>query len=212
MIEQTLSQALDAVVVINERNEVTFYNKSAEKLWGYSPDKVLGQNVKMLVPKAIQGQHDQYVENNRTKGKDKIVGTSREIKIERKDGTVLWGQLSLSKVKLGEKTVYTAFVKDVTAEVLKREEMTMLSLVANKTDNSVVITDANGLTVYVNQGFERLTGYNLAFMRGKKPGAVLQGSETDPATVQRIREYLRNQQSFYDEILNYTSDGPPYWI
>lgn len=212
MMEQTLSQALDAVVVINERNEVTFYNKAAEKLWGYHPSEVIGQNVKMLVPKAIQPEHDSYVNKNRTTGQDKIVGTSREIKIERKDGAVLWGQLSLSKVKLGGVTVYTAFVKDVTQEVLKREEMAMLSLVANKTDNSVVITDAQGLTRYVNNGFERLTGYDMAFMRGKKPGAVLQGKDTDPRTVERIRDYIRGKRSFYDEILNYSKDGTPYWI
>jgi len=212
MIEQTLSQALDAVVVINECNQVTFYNKAAERLWGYTPAEVLGQNVKMLVPKVIQSQHDGYIDKNRTTGQDKIVGTSREIKIERKDGSVLWGQLSLSKVKLGDKTVYTAFVKDVTAEVIKREEMAMLSLVANKTDNSVVITDASGLTVYVNQGFERLTGYDLNFMRGKKPGSVLQGQDTDPDTVKRISEHLRSKKSFYDEILNYNKEGVPYWI
>lgn len=212
MMEQTLSQALDAVVVINERNEITFYNKAAEKLWGYLPQEVMGQNVKMLVPKVIQSEHDSYISKNRTTGQDKIVGTSREIKIERKDGSVLWGQLSLSKVKLGDKTVYTAFVKDVTAEVLKREEMAMLSLVANKTDNSVVITDARGLTEYVNNGFERLTGYDLNFMKGKKPGAVLQGKDTDPGTVARIREHIQSKKSFYDEILNYTRDGTPYWI
>lgn len=212
MVEQTLSQALDAVVVINEHNIVTFYNKAAERLWGYKPKEVLGHNVKMLVPKAIQSQHDSFVDKNRTTGQDKIVGTSREIKIERQDGTVLWGQLSLSKVRLGEKTIYTAFVKDVTEEVLKREEMAMLSLVANKTDNSVVITDAKGLTVYVNQGFERLTGYDLEFMRGKKPGSVLQGPDTDPGTIARIREHLRTRQSFYDEILNYDKQGSPYWI
>nr|WP_324256912.1 PAS domain S-box protein [Cellvibrio fontiphilus] len=212
MMQQTLSQALDAVVVINENNEITFYNKAAEKLWGYSVDEVLGKNVKLLVPKAIQAEHDSFVNRNRTTGQDKIVGTSREIKIERKDGNILWGQLSLSKVKLDEKTVYTAFVKDVTSEVLKREEMAMLSLVANKTDNSVVITDAHGLTQYVNSGFERLTGYNLEYMRGKKPGAVLQGKDTDPATVARIREFIHARKSFYDEILNYSRDGSPYWI
>lgn len=212
MITQTLSQALDAVVVIDEHNNVTFFNKSAERLWGYSPNEVIGRNVKMLVPQVIQSQHDSYIEKNRTTGQDKIVGTSREIKIERKDGAVLWGQLSLSKIKQGNKTIYTAFVKDVTAEVLQREEMAMLSLVANKTDNSVIITDAQGLTVYVNQGFERMTGYDLAFMKGKKPGAVLQGPDTDPATVARIRQHLQQKTSFYDEILNYDKQGQPYWI
>ncbi|RBP78295.1 PAS domain S-box protein [Marinomonas rhizomae] len=43
----------------------------------------------------------------------------------------------------------------------------MLSLVANETDNAVIITNASGLIEYVNQGFERLTGYEMAEVRGK---------------------------------------------
>ncbi|OEC32519.1 methyl-accepting chemotaxis protein [Pseudomonas cuatrocienegasensis] len=212
IMEQTLSQALDAVVVIDERNTITFYNKAAQRLWGYTPDEVMGQNVKMLVPKAIQHEHDSYVDRNRETGQDKIVGTSREIKIERKDGQVLWGQLSLSKVVLDEKTIYTAFVKDVTQDVVQREEMAMLSLVANRTDNAVIITDAKGCIEYVNQGFERMTGYSLNTIKGRTPGSFLQGPDTDPKTVQRIRDGLRNGQSFYDEILNYTADKVPYWV
>lgn len=212
MMEQTLEQALDAVVCIDERNLVTFYNSSAEKLWGYSKNEVMGQNVKMLVPRAIQANHDGYVNANRTTGKDKIVGTNREIKIERKDGTVLWGSLSLSKVRLADRTLYTAFVKDVTDEVARRQEAEMLSLVANETDNAVIITTPEGLIQYVNSGFTRLTGYHLHEIKGRKPGSFLQGSETDPVTVERIRKHIHNREPFYDEILNYTKNGEPYWV
>ena len=209
---QTLEQALDAVVCIDEYNCVTLFNAAAENLWGYDRQEVLGQNVKMLVPQSIQANHDSYVNANRETGKDKIVGTSREIKIERKDGEVLWGQLSLSKVRLENKTLYTAFVKDVTQEVLMREEREMLSMVANETDNSVIITNPAGLIVYVNKGFERLTGYSLTEIKHKKPGDFLQGPETSPDTIARIRKNLHDRTPFYDEILNYTKSGEPYWV
>lgn len=212
VITQTLEQALDAVVCIDEENKVTLFNAAAEKLWGYTRQEVLGRNVKMLVPKEIQSHHDGYVNANRSTGKDKIVGTSREVKIERKDGSMLWGQLSLSKIKLREKTLYTAFVKDVTEEVARRTEREMLSLVANETDNSVIITDPYGLVEYVNQGFERITGYSFAEVKGKKPGTFLQGKDTDPDTVQRIRQRIKEKKPFYDEILNYSKTGEPYWI
>jgi len=212
MIEQTLEQALDAVVCIDEHNRVTFYNRAAEKLWGYSRAQVMGQNVKMLVPKAIQAQHDDYINTNRVTGKDKIVGTSREIKIERADGRIVWGQLSLSKVRLSDKTLYTAFVKDVTEEVIRREEREMLSLVANETNNAVIITGPDGLIRYVNNGFERLTGYLLHDIRDKKPGSFLQGPETDPGTVERMRQHIKRQEPFFDEVLNYTKTGEPYWV
>ena len=211
IVEQTLEQALDAVVCIDEHNNVTLFNASAEKLWGYQRQEVIGQNVKMLVPQAIQPQHDAYVNANRETGVDKIVGTSREVKIERRDGQTLWGRLSLSKVKLNDRTLYTAFIKDVTEEVEQRELQRMLSLVANETDNAVIISDAEGLIEYVNTGFEKLTGWKLDEVKGKKPGSFLQGKETDPRTVDVIRQRIKNRKAFYDEILNYRKDGTPYW-
>ena len=211
IVEQTLEQALDAVVCIDEHNNVTLFNASAEKLWGYQRQEVIGQNVKMLVPQAIQPQHDAYVNANRETGVDKIVGTSREVKIERLDGQTLWGRLSLSKVKLNDRTLYTAFIKDVTEEVEQRELQRMLSLVANETDNAVIISNAEGLIEYVNTGFEKLTGWKLDEVKGKKPGSFLQGKETDPRTVDVIRQRIKNRKAFYDEILNYRKDGTPYW-
>ena len=211
IVEQTLEQAIDAVVCIDENNLVTFYNAAAEALWGYQREEVLGENVKMLVPQAIQPQHDDFVNANRTTGQDKIVGTSREVKIERKDGGVVWGRLSLSKVRLNDRTLYTAFIKNVTEEVEKREEQRMLSLVANETDNAVIITNPRGEVVYVNNGFERLTGWGLSEVLGKKPGSILQGKETDAKTVAEIRHKLDQREPIYVEILNYTKQGKPYW-
>lgn len=49
-------------------------------------------------------------------------------------------------------------------------------------------------------------------MRGKKPGHILQGADTSPETVQNIRDHLARHEPFYDEILNYSKNGEPYWI
>lgn len=120
-MEQVLEQAIDAVVSIDEKNCITFYNAAAERLWKYSRAEVMGMNVKMLVPQVHQPVHDDYVNNNRVTGRDKIVGTSREVEIHQKGGTVVYGLLSLSKVLLGDLTHYTAFVRDITQEVQRRK-------------------------------------------------------------------------------------------
>ncbi len=212
VIDQTLEQALDAVVTIDEHNNVTFYNASAERLWGYARAEVIGKNVKMLVPGDLRGRHDGLVDANRRTGRDKIVGTSREVEIHRKDGSIVWGKLSLSKIRLEGRILYTAFVQDVTEEVRRREQFRLLSLVADETDNSVIITDANGLIEYVNPGFTRLTGYGLDEVVGRKPGHVLQGPHTDAATVAALRRKIQERKPFYDEILNYDRHGRAYWI
>ncbi|MCS7086079.1 MAG: ATP-binding protein, partial [Bacteroidia bacterium] len=83
---------------------------------------------------------------------------------------------------------------------------------ASKTDNAVIITDAQGRIQWVNDGFERITSYAFDEVLGKKPGDFLQGPDTDPKTVARIRQYLRERKPFTEEILNYTKYGKPYWI
>ena len=141
-----LEQAIDAVVSINEHNEVTFFNAAAEKLWGYTADEVVGRNVAMLVPQAIQAQHDSFVNANRTTGVDKIVGTSREVEIHRKDGTVLWGALSLSKVQRGSEILYTAFVKDETESRFNRE---MIRQTLEQAIDAVVTIDEHNCSLVI---------------------------------------------------------------
>ena len=188
MINQTLEQALDAVVTIDENNVIIFVNSAAEHLWGYDRQEMLGNNVKMLVPHDIQGRHDEMVNANRRTGVDKIVGTSREVPVFRKDGTRRWATLALSKIQLDDRILYTAFLKDVTEEVERRNEFRMLSMVANETDNAVIITTPDRKIVYVNRGFTQLTGYSLDEVVGKNPGDFLQGPHTDPETIDQIRQ------------------------
>ena len=211
IMTQTLEQAIDAVVMIDDKNRITFYNPAAEKLWGYTTKEVTGKDIQLLVPLENQ-QDDRSPNSNENLAVNNIVGTSIEVKIQRKDGDSLWVHLSLSKINLGHKQMYTAFIKDVTDEVTQRNEFATLSLVANKTDNSVIITDANRKIQYINPGFTKLTGYTLEDVIGKKPGAFLQGPHTNPETILRLREKLNAEEPFYDEILNYSTNGESYWI
>lgn len=152
IITQTLSQALDAVVTIDEHNIVTVYNEAAEQLWGYSPEEVIGENVKMLVPMDLQAGHDDLVNRNRDTSENKIVGTHREVPIFCKDGSKKWGMLSLSKVHVGEKIMYTAFLRDVTADVEKRGSMQQImdSISASSTEIAKMAKVIDGIANQTN--------------------------------------------------------------
>jgi methyl-accepting chemotaxis protein len=104
------------------------------------------------------------------------------------------------------------YATDITEDMKRRQKFNLLSLVADGTDNSVIITDANKLIIFVNRGFERLTGYKMAEVVGKSPGRLLQGPNTDQATIERVRQRLARGEPFYEEILNYSRSGEPYWI
>jgi len=91
-------------------------------------------------------------------------------------------------------------------------EARQLALVAKRTDNAVIITDDRRLTTWVNEGFTRITGFSFADIVGRKPGALLQGPETDPATVRHMHERLESGEGFHVEILNYRKNGGELWF
>lgn len=93
-----------------------------------------------------------------------------------------------------------------------QEELKKLAVVAEKTDNAIVISDSEGRIEWVNEGFSRISGYFLEEVKGRKPGEVLQGSETNLETKKFIGEQLRQRSNFRTEILNYSKTGQKYWV
>jgi PAS domain S-box-containing protein len=104
------------------------------------------------------------------------------------------------------------FFADITQRVEADKQLKLLALVAQGTVNGVVITDAEGRVEWVNAAFTNDTGYSLAEMRGRKPGAVLQGPETDPAVVRRFHEQLQQPLPFSITLLNYSKAGEKLWL
>ena len=131
-----------------------------------------------------------------------------------KTGKIIWLRSSYTPV-MDVNGKYTKIIKlatDITEKKNAEIEFKKLSLVADNTDNSVIITNCDGLVEYVNQGFINITGFTLQESLNKKPGDFLQGPDTDPSTVERIREKLSLKEPFTEEILNYNKNGESYWI
>lgn len=73
-----------------------------------------------------------------------------------------------------------------------------------------VVAGPDGLLEWVNPAFTAMCGYSLDELRGHKPGRLLQGPDTDPAAVARIRESLRNRRACRETLVNYHKDGTRY--
>lgn len=82
--------------------------------------------------------------------------------------------------------------------------------------DAIIITDANldppgPLVLHVNSAFTKMTGYDPLEIVGQSP-RILQGPQTDRATLDRIREALKRQQPIREELLNYRKDGTQFWV
>jgi two-component system CheB/CheR fusion protein len=129
------------------------------------------------------------------------------------NGLRKWVRFTCKPIRLYQKTVRLfGTIQDISRAKQMEQQIQQLSLVASKVGAAVLITDAQGITEWVNESFTRITGYSYEEAKGKKPGQLLQGPKTNRATIERIRQALRKGEPFQEEILNYSKDGKEYWL
>ncbi len=87
-----------------------------------------------------------------------------------------------------------------------------LSMIAERTSNAVVITDAQQRIEWVNEGFTRVTGYTLDEVRGKVPGHFLQCEGTDAGAIARMREAVAAGEGCQVELVNRAKSGREYVV
>lgn len=90
-------------------------------------------------------------------------------------------------------------------------ELKKLSLIATKTKNSVIISDAEGKIEWVNDAFQNITGYKLDEVKGSKPKDFLQGPASDLNEIERLSLALRNKENIETTLINYNKGGQPYY-
>ena len=93
----------------------------------------------------------------------------------------------------------------------KNKELYKLSIVASKADNAICITNSNGILEWVNDGFERLTGYSFEEVKGKDLTTLFQGKDSSITAFQLLKNAMNEKQSYSAEILKYHKNGTKFW-
>lgn len=172
---------------------------------GWTPGRVLGRTLEEFAPpEAARLLRPAY--------ESAWAGREGRVEFDSADGAVACRAVLRPRREDGEVREVVVSVTDLTDFKRARAEAEKLALVAARTDNAVVITDANARIDWVNAGFTRITGYELAEVRGLKPGAFLQGPETDPATIRMMHDHVAREEGFRTEIVNYGKGGRKYWL
>ncbi|MEH2613350.1 EAL domain-containing protein [Bradyrhizobium sp. AZCC 1693] len=189
-----LEQASEAVVIVDSDLRISHFNTAAESIWGVRRAEVLGCDARCL------GFND--LRNS----------TSAEFTIRRSDGSRIRAQLSVSRVEMDGGSNYMVFVRDITAEVERRERIALLNLVADKTTRAVVVTDRNLRVVYTNAAFSGMLGYTAAQAEGRQANQLLAGRFTDRRTLLRLRRRICDGCGDEEEVLAYDKNGNEIWV
>lgn len=108
-----LNTAADAIVTINHDGVITAANPATVKLFGYSEDEMVGQNVCLLMPEPHHSEHGGYLRRYLQTGEARIIGKRRELTARRKDGSVFPIELSVSEFQDGAGPMFTGIIHDI---------------------------------------------------------------------------------------------------
>lgn len=188
--------------------------------WSEEVFKIHGEDPKTFVPdlsSATQYYLDEGADHVRQcllDAEQNLSGFEFTLRIRRRDGEVRWvtsrGNVDIDSA--GKATSIYGIFQDCTDDINNQQALERLSLVASKTTNSVVICDNSGHIEWVNKGFEDLTGYPFAEVKGKSPKSFLHGPLTEGKTQDYIQNRLSENKPVNCDIVYYKKNGVHYWI
>jgi PAS domain S-box-containing protein len=136
-LKAILDATPDAIITIDERGSISSFNRSAERLFGYSEAEVIGKNVKTLMPNPNRDAHDGYLEHYARTGEAKIIGKPREVEAQRRDGTTFPVLLWVTEVAVVGARMFLGIVQDIGARKRAEEAREQLLLAVKDTSDQL---------------------------------------------------------------------------
>ncbi|MDX8377532.1 MAG: PAS domain-containing protein, partial [Mariprofundales bacterium] len=114
MLQSVMNAMLDAVVIIDDNGIIQQSNPAIEKILGYQCRDLIGKNINMIMPSGQERQqHTSFIKNYLRTGEAKIIGIGRKVKALCHDGSMKEIHLSITKVSEGDRTFFTACMREL---------------------------------------------------------------------------------------------------
>ncbi len=213
MLAATISSALDAMITIDRNGLVVEFNESAEQMFGYRRDEIMGKDLAAhIIPESMREAHRQGMAKFRQTGEAPVLGQRMELSALRRDGHQFDCELAIRSVEVGNETLFTAFMRDIT-ERKRAEQELLFAAHAFDANEAIFISDRDGRILRVNKAFCRITGYSEAEVLGQNPRMLSSGLQSDQFYDQ-LWSQLLEIHSWSGEIVNRRKNGEllPEWL
>ena len=190
-------------------------NEALCTMLGYSYDELLKISIETLThPEDYKKDYQLVVQLLN----GEIPSYNLEKRYIKKDGTIIWGRLTVSLLHSaeGDALYGISIIEDITERKRAEEMLRLLESAVQQANEAILITTADldypgPHIVYVNPAFTKMTGYSFQEIIGKTP-RMMQGPKTDLELMQKLRWQLSNGMEFDGETINYKKDGSEYFL
>jgi PAS domain S-box-containing protein len=194
----------DAIISKDLNGTITSWNKSAERLFGYTAEELIGKSITLLIPPDRQNEEPQILARLRKGERVDHFETLRR----RKDGTLLDISLTISPVKNANGQIIGAskIARDTTETKRAERNNRLLSAIVDSSDDAIISKDLNGTIMSWNSGAERLFGYTAAEAIGMSVTTLIPEDRLDeePKILGRLR---RGERVDHFETVRRKKDG-----
>ena len=210
-LKALLDTVTDGVQILDMQGNLLECSPSFAAMLGYTHEEMVGLNVRDWNVGLSQNQvHEILSETSNT---PKIFENTHR----RKDGGFNQVTILAKKVEIDGKDCIYASARDITQQRLDRAQLKLLATCMAHTNDVVMITEAEPIglpgprIVYVNEAFEKMTGYAREEAIGNTP-RMLQGPKSDSVVKHQIWDALLNWKPVRVEMLNYAKGGREFWV
>lgn len=209
--KQAVESSGHGIMMTDTDGVITYVNSTFEQMSGYDASELEGERPNVL----DAGRHDESFFQN-------VWETIRSGKVwqgqmtnQRKSGELYHTQQTIAPVvnEEGEVLSFISIQEDITDQKRRKQELLEKSRAIQNSPIGIVLTDAtkpDNPLCYVNDAFEDITGYDRQDILGRNC-RFLQGDQTDPEKVDRIREAVSNDEMIQIELRNERKDGEMFW-
>ncbi len=194
--------AMDAIITVDEDQQVILFNAAAENMFGYSSRQVIGQSLEHLIPDRFRDGHHSHIqtfgENDVT---NRLMGALGMIYGLRSTGEKFPIEAAISKVEVEGKKLFTVILRDITDRKLAEEKIARFAKVLEESINEIYFYESDTLRfIQVNRGARENLGYTMDDLRQLTP-LHLQ-TEYSPESFARLIQPLQTKNK---EKLEYTT-------
>lgn len=202
---QTITTSIrDAIIMSDEEGRVSFWNKSAERIFGYSAEEMQGKELyKIIVP-------HECLQLLSKPGDGNILEDIIELEVFHKKGNLFPVEITLSVVNIEQKANTIAVIRDVTNRKETERERRVLSSAVEQSSVVIIITNTDGIIEYVNPKFTEMTGYTREEVLGRNPNILSSGIHPEEF-YKELWNTIISGKNWCGEFCNKKKNGELYW-